>query len=442
MKTMRALATLSLFLLPVLAVPATAQELPSTGVEPGEELVDRVIAVVGDTALLLSDVREDMQSLQASGRELPSTQQELEQLARQLVDSRVDDLVLLQAARNAGTEVDDAQVMQLVEQNLEQVREQFGSEAALTTALEQSGLSMEGYRATLMEQQRDQLMTQAFVQERMATAAPPPVTEEEMEAFFAANREQLGDRPAMVSFRQIIVQPRLSTQARAEARDRASGILEEIRGGADFETVARRVSEDPGTRERGGDLGWFRRGQMVRPFEDVAFALRPGRVSDLVDTDFGVHIIKVERTRTGERQARHILIRAELSDEDHAAARTEADSIAEAVRGGASWTQLARQHETPGERRTVERVPLDNLPEAYVAAFEDASDGDIVGPFALDDDEPAASYVVAQLTGRAEAGEFTLADVREQVRGQLEQQKMVERLVEELRDRTYVSIRL
>ena len=79
----------------------------------------------------------------------------------------------------------------------------------------------------------------------------------------------------------------------------ADSIAQALRHGADFAVAARRFSQDPGSREQGGDLGWFRRGPLVPEFERVAFALKPGVISDPVETPFGYHIIQVKRTQPG-----------------------------------------------------------------------------------------------------------------------------------------------
>jgi hypothetical protein len=121
-----------------------------------------------------------------------------------------------------------------------------------------------------------------------------------------------------VSANQPEPQP-LSSKERSLAED----ILRRVRAGEDFAALAGRFSDDPGSKGKGGDLGWFVRGQMVKEFEDAAFRLQPGQVSDIVETKFGFHIIKVEDRRTeiknGKREeqihARHIMIGANTGAE-------------------------------------------------------------------------------------------------------------------------------
>lgn len=421
------------------AAPARAQE-PAPAAQPGEELWDGVVAVVGDTVLLRSDVLLAVEQARAAGQPVPSDPAQYGEFVEALVEQQVADLLLLEAARNDGTVVSDSEVQLAVDEQVQRVRSSFPSEAAFDQALSESGRTLETYRAELMEQFRAETLVQRYMRGRMAKLPPLPVTDAEVEAFFNANRERFGTRPAAVSFQQVLVRPRPADSARAAALRTVEEVMRELASGTEFETVARRYSQD-GTRERGGDLGWFRQGQMVREFNDVVFAMRPGQVSGVVETEFGFHIIKLERVRGPERQARHILIRPEITPADIERARQRADSVAQAVREGASVPDLAARYRTPDQARFQREVPIDQLAPAYVNALQGASEGSVVGPLTVEGG-PTPVFAVVRLTSRQTQGQYTVDDQRDRIRQLLQEQKMARALVEELRRDMYVSIRL
>jgi peptidyl-prolyl cis-trans isomerase SurA len=423
-----------------LALLAAAPLLAQQGTpQPGQrDLVDRVVAVVGDTVLLLSDIQTELQQLQAAGRPLPEDERARALIVSQLLETRINDLVLLTAAKAAGVQVRDEEVASMVDQQLRSAQAQFRSEAEFRQALAASGLTMEQYRQVVGQQYRAQATTQRFVQQRLAGAIRPAVSDAEVREMFEAQRNVLGERPAMVSFQQVLIEVTPSQAARTDARARAQQVLDELRGGSTFEVLARRYSEDPGSREQGGDLGWFRRGRMVPAFENAVWSMRPGDVSGIVETDFGYHIIRLERIRGNERQARHILIRPQVSQDDLQLAWERADSVAAAARAGTPFAELIRRYPTTGENR-VERVPLDRLPPVYSTVMQEATSGDIVGPF--EEQGPTSSrWVVARVSERAAAGQWTLEDVRGQIRERIQEERMVEELVAELRRTTYVNV--
>lgn len=425
------------------AAPALAQVAPPPAATPaaGQQIVDQVVAVVGDTVLLHSDLVRDLQALEGQGVQIPSEPRALDAFVRQLLQQRVDELILLEAARDANVEVQDDQVNQEVEQRIQQAQRGFPSEAEFRAALAASGLTMEQYRQQLTTQMRDAFLVERFRQQRLDKAPRPNVSEDEMRRFFEAQKGSLGARPANVSFEQVVIEPQPSDSAKAAARRRIEEAYKELSAGADFEVLARRYSEDPGSREHGGDLGWFRRGRMVPAFENAVWAMRPGQVSGLVESPFGYHLIKLEKVRGAERQARHILIRPEITEADRERARQRADSIAAAVRAGAPLPPLAAPASAPLPDRLVEHGVLDRLPGGYGTELGSASAGQVVGPFQIET-ATGPAWVVARVTARQEAGEHTFEDLREQVRQRLQEQRMMEQLIDELRDGVYVRLLL
>jgi len=124
------------------------------------------------------------------------------------------------------------------------------------------------------------------------------ITDEDVKSYYKVNEKSFVT-PEMVKARHILVKvdKSASEEEKKKAREKAEDILKKIKAGEDFAKLAGEVSDDPGSKVKGGDLGFFGRGRMVKPFEEAAFSLKPGEVSGLVETQFGFHIIKVEERK-------------------------------------------------------------------------------------------------------------------------------------------------
>jgi len=407
--------------------------------------IDRVVAVVGRTAIPYSRVQEELNVQRARGGSLPSDSAGLARLMREIVERLVDDELLVQEAQaDTSIRVTDEQVQGAVEQAIRQVRLQFRSDVDFERQLQASGFgTVEEYRRWVTEQRRRELLQRALIEKlrQKGDLRPVPPTEEEMRAYYEERVKNLETRPAVVSFRQILLRPKPDSAAEAEAYHLADSLWQAIRAGADFATLARRFSQDPGTRDRGGDLGYFRRGQMVPEFDRVAFALRPGQVSPPVRSSFGYHIIKVERSDPSEVQARHILIVPPITEANIAAARALADSLLARARSGASFDSLARSYHDPAEDAFAQNVPLDSLPVEYREVLAGHQAGEVVGPITLQR-EDQVRFGLLRIEDLRPPGPYTYEELKDRIRTQLAEEGALRRYLNQLRKRTYVDIRL
>ncbi len=425
----------------VFAIAALLLLPPGAGAQQ-QELVGYVVAVVGDSVILNYDLEEDLYRLAAQGQQMPQGEA-LEQLRAELLQTRIDQLVLVQAAaRDTTVRVDEGTVAAAVQQEIIRRQRALGGEQQLEAALRQNGMTMLEFRATIEQQIRRDNLIQAYVRLQQQARQPPPVTEAEMRRYLEENRERLGERPATIVFEQVVVPVAPSDSALARARVLADSVYALALGGEDFEQLARRFSQDPGTRERGGDLGYFREGDMVTEFSRAAFAMRPGQISPPIRTSFGYHVLKLERIRSSERQARHILIRPEITPADAQRAEQLAQELAGQMRAGADVDSLFARHGDRDEQRRIGPVVRDQLPEPYLTALAAANIGDIAGPLQIGE-AGVQKWAVVEVVNVQSSGAYTLEDtlIRTQIRRLLEQEKLLDEIVAELRRGTHIDIR-
>ena len=280
----------------------------------------------------------------------------------------------------------------------------------------------------------------AFV--RFDGSRPPEdleVSDAKLEAFLVSDSERVRgayderseefDRPEQVRARHVLI--RLPEDAEAEeeatARERMDAIEKRIQEGADFADVALEVSEDPGSKEKGGDLGFFPRGRMVPPFEEAAFSLEPGAISEVIRTTHGLHLIRVE-----ERQAAMVVpfeeVRDEIArdlvrqDEARQVARERAEELASAIREGRSLLEAARQ-----SMLSIERTePIHHRPDGHVPGLGAAPEL-VTAAFALTEEHPSSSEIF-----EVQGDKFVLIQLLERTEPLAEE---IEPLVDEERER-------
>jgi len=429
-----------------IAAPVQAQE---------PQPVDRIVAVVGTRPILASEVEEEMIQAQAQGQQLPPDSAGRMVVRRQILERMIElEVLVQQAQRDTSIKITDQEVLDQVEQTYQNVRKQFRSENEFRDQIRQARFgSVEEWRRWLADQQRRELYAQRLIeaQRQQGKLRPIPPTEAQMREFWEQNRAQQPKRPETVSFRQIVIKSLPDSTAKRIAYQRAESIMVELRRGADFATAAKRFSSDSSSAVQGGELGWFRRGIMVKEFEDMAFRLRPGEISPVVETAFGFHIIKVERTQPAEILARHILIVPEISSEQVVRARHLADSlhdnlvrdsIGSGVTLGSKFDQLAKTYADPLEPKLAEDAPLTDLPPEYREVLATDTTLGLKPVIAEGAITQRPKFVVLEVTARHEAGELTYDEVKLRIRQSLSDQLAVRHFVDQLRRQTYIDVRL
>ena len=209
----------------------------------------------------------------------------LMQLRREAMDLVIEQTLVGQAAEQAGIEADPAEV----EKHLEDLRSIYNSDDSFRLKLKDDGFTEETYREHIAR------MTAAKIYLDRIRMDAADVSETELKRYYKENEDRL-TLPERVRVRHILLtwKPMGTQDDRAAIRKQMEPILERARNGEDFAALATEFSDDYATKNTGGDTGLFPRGTMVPAFEEVAFSLQPGEISDPVETVFGIHILRLE----------------------------------------------------------------------------------------------------------------------------------------------------
>ncbi|MFZ2448177.1 MAG: peptidylprolyl isomerase [Syntrophobacteraceae bacterium] len=208
---------------------------------------------------------------------------EVGEMKKQILDNMIGREVLKQQAAGMGMKADEAEV----NMQMEGLKKKFGSQEEFVKALAQMNLNEQ----TIRDQFASEMVLRKLIDQEVA--AKIVLDPAEARGFYDKNPD-IFKSPEMIRASHILVKvdAKASPEEKAKALEKMKGIEKKIKGGADFAQVAKEVSDCP-SKENGGDLNFFERGQMVAPFEQAAFSIKPGQVSGIVETEFGYHLIKV-----------------------------------------------------------------------------------------------------------------------------------------------------
>jgi peptidyl-prolyl cis-trans isomerase C len=283
---------------------------PSCGKKGGEKETTgpgRVVISVGKTDITAADVDAETGRLvrRMAGRIPP---EQMEQIRPQFVEQAKENLIhkilLTAAIQKEGVRITDT----ALDAKVAEFRGNFPDEATYQKSLESMAMSAEQFRDEVrLEIGIDSLLT-------MKTQDVPPADDAAIAKYYEENKEQFKQGEEVRASHILVIFEQGDDEAKKRAkREKAAAILDTLRAGGDFQVLAKRHSGCP-SKENGGDLGYFARDRMVKPFEDAAFALGVGETSGVVETQFGYHIIKVM-----DKQAERIMpleeVRAGIGDE-------------------------------------------------------------------------------------------------------------------------------
>jgi len=404
------------------AAPDTAA--PDAPAPATPELVDRILVIVDEEAILQSDLEREiaLYHLEASNMGAPDDKDEAAVRA-EVLDRLIESKLIIAAARREEIEIGAESVDREVQANIDQLVRYYGSQARLEAELANNDMTLEDYRRRSASQLRDQHYMRAVVNRFIRPGIE--VREEEVEAYYEAHRDEVPAAPDTLALSDILIAVQPSAQVQQELQAKLGAVMQELGRGDDFAAVADRHSEGPGA---GGRIGLVRPGDLFsRALEDAVFSLQEGETGQPVLTERGLHIVHVDKVGPEGREISQIFFPIAVTEDDVARARAEAEAARARLAAGEAFAKVAVEVSVDagsaargGELGTF---ALDDLSPTIREQLADAAAGTITEPFLT----PAGYYIflVRERTAGARAG---FADLREQVRQAVESQKLQEAL--------------
>lgn len=351
-------------------------------------LIDKTIAVVGNEMISLSQLEQEILYMRMQGM-YSDKNMRCEQLER-MMDSKL----FLMQARIDSLSVNQEMVNSSLEQRMAQIQTNFGGDDEVEKFY---GKPIYKLRQEWRQQLEDMTLTQQM-QQQIASSIPELTPHDVKKYISETDPEDLPMVPIKYQLSQISIYPDREN-ANLAVKEKLLSIRERIINGEKFSTLARIYSEDPGSARKGGELGMASKSIFWPAFSDAAMSLKPGVISQIVETPDGFHIIEVLEKKGDMFNARHILIKPSYTDQDRQKAFATLDSLKTEIQNDAVTFELAAkfysqdaQTKTNGGQMADPNTgssyfEIDQLKPQDYAAIKDLKEGDISEPVESKDNE-------------------------------------------------------
>jgi len=342
--------------------PATAHPSapkPAAPRNPQAQTLDAIAAMVNDEPVLASDVEEQLFLFLQRAQAQPDSSQ-VDTLRRQVLDQLIDEKLVLAEAKKQNLTVPAADVQKQVEAAIAEAKQRYGGDDGFKEQLARENTT----EARLRERYKGDIEKQMLEQQVVKKMFPKKtVTQADAEAYFLAHKDKFPKVPPQLHLQVLQIVPSPDSAALKDGRAKIDAIRKRIVGGEKFAKVAADVSDDPGTAKSGGDLGFFRRGQMEPTIEDAAFGQPNGKLSQPIRTPYGFHLIETMERDTvrgpdgrdsldadkkpiEEVHARHILVKVTPNDDDVARTQKLAQTVRDQAAKGGDFATLVKKYST------------------------------------------------------------------------------------------------
>ena len=303
------------------------------------QYIDGVAAIVEDHVVLKSDLIQMVNMAAIQNKIDPRTNPDaFIRLQNSVIQSMVDQKIMLEMAEIDSIVVDEKEVNQALDQQIQMLVAQAGGESRAEDAL---GQPIKDFRREFWYDMKDRMISERYQQQLLSAIV---ITRSEVKRFYKTYRDSLPALPMMAKVRHLQVPIVPGVTAKEKTKSFLSDLKSQIiNGSSSFSDMAKMHSLDP-SKNNGGELGWVKRGSLVKNFETTAFTLELGEVSDPIETEFGYHILETLEKQGDKIRVRHILMSPEITKDDNERAYNLAFALKDSATTLDEFKKLVKKH--------------------------------------------------------------------------------------------------
>jgi peptidyl-prolyl cis-trans isomerase SurA len=407
----------------------------------GQQMLDKVSAIVDDGVILQSEVVQAAYLIAMQMQIDPAKDaKRFAELQQTALDNLINRKLLLIQAEKDTIIADERQVDGYLQQQMASNIQQVGGEDKLE---EYFGTTISKIRRQFREEIEKNLIIQAIQQQKLSTVQ---VSRREVETYFTTMKDSIGQVNESVDISHLLIEAEPGEESKKEAMNKIVSIQNRVKEGADFAALAKEFSDDPGSATRGGDLGFMSRGDFVSSFERAAFALNAGEYSDVVESEYGYHIIKMEEKRGEKIHTRHVLITPKPTEDDERTAAKQIMDIHEQLLDGADFFDFVEKYSmdtsTKEQKGHLGKFEVDQLRETakeFTFALNEVEPGEYSDPVKTN-----YGFHVLKLNSKESARELSLEkdwDRLEAMSLEYKKQKQFQKILDEIRGEVYIEVK-
>lgn len=411
-----------------------------------KNVVDKIVAIVGDEIILKSDIENAF--LQEQGRGLISASSDFK---TELLEQQLVQKLLLAQAQVDSVFVTEDEVENALSGQIEYFISNIGSQERLETYF---GKSLQQIKDDMRSPMREKLITEQMQQKIVEKIR---ITPSEVRNYFKKiPKDSLPDMPDRFEIQQIVLRPHVSEAEKERVRVRLREYRDQIlKGEKTFNTLAVLYSEDPQSAVRGGELGYFPKSKLDPAFAEAAFNLKPEKISKIVESEYGFHIIQLIDRQGDKINVRHILLRPKVAEEEKEEALHRLDTVRQYINDGKMTFEEAAYYFSSDKKtrnngglfadpQTSEaRIARADIPGEMAREVNRLKPGEISEPFITHNESGMEEYKIIKVKAFYPKHKANLDDDWQNFELQLTQEKQMDKLEKWIKDKqanTYIHI--